>query len=1138
VTQDREDVPLNLPLGAPIGDIQDHDQVLAFSLENAQPGDPNLVDTLLETFGSDIARLTYAVLDQDWMKPPRKEDVLAQVQNIFASAGANIADFIGHESIRIWLYALAIRELPLRYKRPRRREPQSLASKSPHTNENPQPTDSLQAAFWSALDELPSRQHLVLVLKHAMMLSDAEVAATIGTSRRKAWKTYLKALHDLKSKLGDNLFPVSVKTRHHPRILKKIQTLEFDADQSNYAVRKELQVHVDACEGCQAYIQAQKRFMSALVMAMRARWPPQKIELTVVRREALASMDKRMRARAQKGLLPWMKELGLLGLTTVAVLALIFFLNRTNPQPSQRLFPPTPGPPPSPLEIASTSRLINVSGQGLGVSLTPAESMFIAEPSLSSNGNFLAFSSSISTFVEGDANGASDIFVLDRQANSVTRVSVAADGSDADGWSSSPSISVDGRWIVFASSAKNLVAKTGSAPNPEQATLVNSAIYIYDRNEGSTAQISLAPDGGEPNGGSFLPTISADGRWIIYWSEATNLIADGPVLYAKVEGQSRRTDAFVYDRDSGVTTRIPIGRDANTGYFEPVSTSRDGRYLAFTILESDLIAVQLQVTSALEAFVYDQQTADYEPLNLASDGTPGNGASFNPHLSAQGQIVVFASEATNLVDQDENGRADVFVRDRFNGTTERVSVASDGSEANAESGTRTLPGVFGWGDQVSISDDGRYVIFMSHASNLSPTFNTLCGHPGLVVCRSIYVHDRQTATTELVILGPERDSFFLHLQLSGDGSTLSVLEKFFRCLDNDTCSELWLYNLKTGKTVNPIRGSNRAGQYGLAGWPGATIQTDSAVRSLAFSPDNRTLAIGQNDATVRLYRTSYTGSLLALEGHNLPVSSLVFSRDGNYLFTGSHDGRLNVWRVEGGALVSRLLDGPDAILGLALSPDGRFLAAGGYRWAWLWEVGGEKFRRVGVQEYPGSFVNDLVFSPDGDLLILAVSDGTIWIRRVPNGEILYRLGGQTEKALAVAISPDGRYVASGSEDHKLNLWRLQKSFRGDLEVSHVFTIQYPNWVSDLAFTPDGSVLASASLDNDVRMWQIPSGDLIEPSPHIRRDEILTVAISPNGRILAAGTIGRAVHFWDLSPPFLTETYEWNGYLPVEIFLNP
>lgn len=878
--------------------------------------------------------------------------------------------------------------------------------------------------------------------------------------------------------------------------------------------------------------------MSELVLAMWARWHDQEIEFAAVRRGALASMDKRMRARVHKGLLPRMKELGMLGLATVSILTLIFFLNRTNPQPSQRLFPPTPGPPPAPLEIASNSRLINISGQGLGVPLTPTEAMFIAEPSLSSNGNFLAFSSSISTFVEDDANGASDIFVLDRQANSVERVSVAPDGSDADGWSSSPSISVDGRWVVFASAANNLVARTGSAPDRGQTTRVNSAIYIYDRDEGSTEQISLASNGDEPNGRSFLPAISPDGRWILYWSEATNLIPDGPVLYAKVEGQSRRTDAFVYDRDSGVTTRIPIGRDVNTGYFEPISSSRDGRYLAFTILESDLIAVQLQVTSTLEAFIYDQQTAEFEPINLTSDGTPGDGASFNPHLSAHGQIVVFASEATNLVDQDENGRADVFVRDRYNGTTERVSVASDGTEANAESGTRTLPGVFGWGDQVSISDDGRYVIFMSHASNLSPTFNTLCGHPGLVVCRSIYVHDRQTTTTELVILGPERDSFFLHLQLSGDGSTLSVLEKFFRCLDNDTCSELWLHNLKTGKTVNPIRGNSHAGQYGLAGWPGATIQTDSAVRSLAFSPDSRTIAIGQNDATVRLYRTFDPGFFLLLEGHNLPVSSLVFSEDGKYLLTGSHDGRLNVWRVDGGALVSRLLDGPDAILGLTLSRDGKFLAAGGYRKAWIWEVDGEKFRRVGVQEYTGSFVNDLVFSPDGDLLILAVSDGTIWIRRVPHGEVLYRLGGQTKKALAVAISPDGRYVASGAEDHTLNLWRLQKSFRGELDVSHIFTIQYPNWVSDLAFTPDGSVLASASLDNDVRMWQIPSGDLIEPSPHIRRDEILTVAISPNGRILAAGTIGRAVHFWDLSTPFLTETYEWSGYQPVEILINP
>ena len=112
------------------------------------------------------------------------------------------------------------------------------------------------------------------------------------------------------------------------------------------------------------------------------------------------------------------------------------------------------------------------------------------------------------------------------------------------------------------------------------------------------------------------------------------------------------------------------------------------------------------------------QTFQVERVSVASDGTEANGASFNPSISADGRFVTYFSDASNLVPGDTNDASDIFVFDRQTGTTTRVSVASDGTEANGGSRLHEIP---------AISADGRFVTYSSDATNLVPGDTNVAG---------------------------------------------------------------------------------------------------------------------------------------------------------------------------------------------------------------------------------------------------------------------------------------------------------------------------------------------------------------------------------------------------------------------------
>jgi Tol biopolymer transport system component len=283
-------------------------------------------------------------------------------------------------------------------------------------------------------------------------------------------------------------------------------------------------------------------------------------------------------------------------------------------------------------------------------------------------------------------------------------VSVASDGTQANDPSSDPASSGDGRAVAFDSIATNLVAGDTNA---------EIDIFVRDRQTAETTRVSVASDGTQTNDLSVLPAINADGRYVAFESEATNL----------VPGDSNgRRDIFVRDRQTAETTRVSVASDGTQGSSEfgfsqgaDASISAEGRFVAFQAGFPNLVPGDANTCVSLpnlppgecpDIFVHDRQTGQTTRVSVASDGTQANDQSFRPAISADGRRVAFTSDAANLVLMDSNRVGDVFVRDRQAGTTVRVSVASDGAQANDSS---FLP---------AISGDGAAVAFFSAATNL------------------------------------------------------------------------------------------------------------------------------------------------------------------------------------------------------------------------------------------------------------------------------------------------------------------------------------------------------------------------------------------------------------------------------------
>jgi hypothetical protein len=321
---------------------------------------------------------------------------------------------------------------------------------------------------------------------------------------------------------------------------------------------------------------------------------------------------------------------------------------------------------------------------------------------LSGDGRFVAFNSSGTKLVADDTNAASDIFIHNLKTKTTSRVSVASDGTQGDKGSSKPSLSADGRIVSFISTATNLV--TGDTNNVED-------IFVRDIKTNTTTRVSVSSDGKQSNGTSFKQALSADGRFVAFQSSASNLVKGDT---------NERDDIFVHDRETKETTRVSVATDgtqANNGGWHP-AISADGRFVAYWSASSNLVAGDTNFFE--DVFVYDRETKETTRVSVASDGTEGNAESATPSISADGRYVGFKSWASTLSAIDDNGVDDVFVHDRLTKTTTLVSVALDGTSGTGTGGKQGNGINTNGSRDAIISADGRYMAFKSLVSDLVP----------------------------------------------------------------------------------------------------------------------------------------------------------------------------------------------------------------------------------------------------------------------------------------------------------------------------------------------------------------------------------------------------------------------------------
>jgi len=334
-------------------------------------------------------------------------------------------------------------------------------------------------------------------------------------------------------------------------------------------------------------------------------------------------------------------------------------------------------------------------------------------PSVSADGRYMAFESSATDLVPGDVNGTTDVFVHDRLLGTTVRpvTSLLATGFAADGLYGA-AISADGRYLSFTSWAPDLVP--GDTNN-------TSDVFLLDLQSGVLERINLTTGGAEAtNGISWGSDISADGRFVTFTSRARNL------LPGRDQNSSRGADAFVRDRLTGTTTLVSVALNGLNG-FRPSydrGISADGRYVAFTSSAPDLLPDGVEVSSL---YVRDLQTGTTTREALTSTGAPAGAGLHTATMSRDGRYVTFETAANDVVPGDTNNAVDVFVRDRITGEVELVSIADAGTQADNDS----------WDPRVS--DGGRCVVFVSDATTLVPGDTN--GKADL------FVRDRQSGTT-------------------------------------------------------------------------------------------------------------------------------------------------------------------------------------------------------------------------------------------------------------------------------------------------------------------------------------------------------------------------------------------------------
>ena len=336
------------------------------------------------------------------------------------------------------------------------------------------------------------------------------------------------------------------------------------------------------------------------------------------------------------------------------------------------------------------------------------------------------------------------------RAATVERVSVGPGGAQANQYSVDPVISPDGRFVAFLSGATNLVAgDTNGAQD----------VFIRDRQAGVTERVSVGQGDVQGNNPSLAPAMAADGRYVAFESEATNLVAGDT---------NGLRDVFVRDRLRHRTELVSVGPGGAPANGEPLSApaiSLGGRWVAFDSRASNLVPGD--TNHAGDVFLRDLATGLTERVSVGAGSAQADGSSYSAAITPDGRFVAFNSSAQNLVPGGTGDQPNIYVRDRVAGTTTLVP------------GTGTAGRPF-------ISADGRILAF-SRGNN-------------------VFVHDRRTGITTEVDLSPAGEpgnDLGYPTALAPGGRNVGFISYASNLVPGDTNnqSDAFVRDLATGRTV-------------------------------------------------------------------------------------------------------------------------------------------------------------------------------------------------------------------------------------------------------------------------------------------------------------------------------------------------
>ncbi len=385
------------------------------------------------------------------------------------------------------------------------------------------------------------------------------------------------------------------------------------------------------------------------------------------------------------------------------------------------------------------------------------------DPSISADGRYVTFSSNNDLLVAGDNNDMYDIFLYDRQEETLIRVIDSTVGETTTGSSNYPGLSSDGRYLTFSSTSDGLVAADTNDVED---------VFIIDLQDNSIQRVSISSTSEQSNAISIQAAISQDASSIVFVSLGTILDTAGANL-------NEVKDIFIWETDGSVTTipadnpvsgNVPLDKGATVPSSQ--SFTQNNRYVVFESNSANIMSGYTNPISMI--YLYDSVTDTFEIISSAGADTPANSSSSQPAITPDGRYVVFQSSATNLTEDALTAENNIFRYDRQTDTMLVITTAADLDCANP-----------------SISSDGRYIVFESAATNLIP--------------------DDDNETTDIFLYDVSEDSFRLvspgilglgngestNPKISSDGQHIAFQSEADNLIVNDlnTVSDIFLFDV-------------------------------------------------------------------------------------------------------------------------------------------------------------------------------------------------------------------------------------------------------------------------------------------------------------------------------------------------------